>query len=136
MKKSLPLLALALVCAAAIAAAPATAEEVRHFPQQATLGFYRGQTVEYLDFGPIKLRAGNALAPIWAVTNGVDGQYNVIDVVPGQKGYTPLWSVMMVTWNDGAEPQLLRSAAAVRRAVANGQATVKRAGIVVNCPLI
>ena len=100
MKKAV--LVLALVGALGLVAAPAMGDSIRHFPQQATEGFYRGQTIEYLDFGPVKLKAGNSVAPIWSVTNGVDGQYNIIDVVPGQKGYTPLWDVMLVTWKDGA----------------------------------
>ena len=37
----------------------------------------------------MKLRAGNKVAPIWAFTNGDDGQRNIIDTVPGRKDYTP-----------------------------------------------
>jgi hypothetical protein len=130
------LLVLAVAGALGLAAAPAMGDTIRHFPQQATEGFYRGQVVEYLDFGPVKLRPGNAVAPIWSVTNGVEGQYNVIDVVPGQKGYTPLWDVNLVTWKAGAKARLLTSAAAVRKALAAGEVSMKKAGVVVNCPLI
>jgi hypothetical protein len=112
------------------------ASPVKHFQQQATIGFYRGQTVEYLDFGPIKLARGNKVAPIWAVTNGPADQVNVIDTVPGKADYTPLWAVRLVTWKDGVTPRVLRSAAAVKAAAARGDVTVKAAGIVVNCPLI
>jgi hypothetical protein len=129
-------LTLVVAGALGLVAAPAMADAIRHFPQQATEGFYRGQTVEYLDFGPVKLRPGNKVAPIWSVTNGVEGQVNIIDVVPGQAGYTPLWGVQLVTWKAGATPRLLTSAAAVRKAVGAGEVTVKKAGIVVNCPLI
>jgi hypothetical protein len=130
------LLALVLAGAVGPVAAPAMADSIHHFRQAATEGFYRGQTIEYLDFGPVKLRPGNKIAPIWSVTNGVDDQYNIIDVVPGQKGYTPLWGVKLVTWKDGTTPRKLTSAAAVRKALAAGQVTVKNAGIVVNCPVI
>jgi hypothetical protein len=116
MKKALLVLAAGL----SLATGPAMADSIRHFPQQATEGFYRGQTIEYLDFGPVKLRPGNKVAPIWAVTNGVDDQYNIVDVVPGQPGYTPLWDVVLVTWKDGATPRKLTSAAAVRKAIAAG----------------
>jgi hypothetical protein len=134
MKKAL----LALVAAGALglATAPAMADSITHFPQQATEGFYRGQTIEYLDFGPVKLKAGNKVAPLWSVTNGVEDQYNIIDVVPGQAGYTPLWGVKLVTWKDGVTPRKLTSAAAVRKALAAGQVTVKVGGVVVNCPVI
>ena len=86
-----------LACAAAVAV-PALAADgpVKTYSHDVTLGFYRGQVVSYLDFGPVKLRAGNKVAPIWAFTNGDDGQRNVIDTVPGRKDYTPLWAVNLV----------------------------------------
>ncbi len=130
------LLVLGLAAALGVAAAPAMAGSIHHFPQKATEGFYRGQAVEYLDFGPVKLKPGNPVAPIWSVTNGVQGQANIVDVVPGQKGYTPLWSLALVTWKASATPRLLTSAAAVRRAVASDEVAVKSTATVVNCPLI
>jgi hypothetical protein len=134
MKKTLA--AAALAASLALTAAPAFAGTISHFSQQATQGFYRGKAIEYLDFGPVKLAAGNREAPIWSVTNGANGQVNIVDVVPGQQGYTPLWDVRLVTWKAGVTPRLLTSAAAVRKAVAGGEATVKDAGVVVNCPVI
>jgi hypothetical protein len=127
---------LVLVSALGLAAAPAMADSIRHFRQSATEGFYRGQTIEYLDFGPVKLKPGNKVAPLWSITNGVEDQYNVVDVVPGQKGYTPLWAVTLVTWKSGVTPRKLTSAAAVRKAVAAGEVSTKAAGLVVNCPVI
>jgi hypothetical protein len=130
------LLVLALAGALGLAAAPAMADSIRHFPQTATEGFYRGQTIEYLDFGPVKLKPGNKVAPLWSVTNGVQGQYNIVDVVPGQSGYSPLWSVTLLTWKSAVTPRLLTSAAAARKALAAGDVSAKRPGIVVNCPVI
>jgi hypothetical protein len=127
---------LVIVGALALPLAAAAAPPVKHFSQSATLGFYRGQTVEYLDFGPIKLAAGNRVAPIWAVTNGTPDQVNIIDTVPGRRDYTPLWAVRLVTWKDGVSPRVLRSAAAVKAAAARGDVAVKAAGVVVNCPVI
>jgi hypothetical protein len=131
-------LAAVLVVAAIAAALPALAADgpVKTFSQDVTLGFYRGQVVSYLDFGPVKLKSGNKVAPIWAFTNGDDGQRNVIDTVPGRKDYTPLWAVRLVTWKDGANVRVLRSRAAVQAAARAGQLTVKRAPIVVNCPVL
>jgi hypothetical protein len=134
MKKALLLLAVA--GALGLVAAPAMADSIHHFPQKATEGFYRGQTIEYLDFGPVKLKPGNRLADLWSVTNGVEGQYNIVDVVPGQKGYTPLWDVNLVTWKTSATKRLLTSASAVRKALAAGEVTTKPAGMIVNCPVI
>lgn len=106
------------------------------FGQKRTLGFARGQSLAYLDLGAVKLRPGNKVAPIWGFTNGAEGQRNVIDVVPGQRGYTPLWRVNMVTWADGESPRVLRSARAIRAAAAAGELTVRRTAMVVNCPVL
>ena len=84
----------------------------------------------------MKLESGNKLAPLWSVTNGVEDQYNIIDVAPGQKGYTPLWEVTLLTWKDGVTARKLTSVAAARKALAAGELTAKKPGIVVNCPVI
>ena len=128
----------ALVLVAVALALPALAADgpVKTFSQDVTLGFYRGHVVSYLDFGPVKLRPGNKTAPIWAFTNGDDGQRNIIDTVPGRKDYTPLWSVRLVTWTDAADVRVLRSAAAVARAQRAGDVSIKAMPIVVNCPVL
>jgi hypothetical protein len=104
--------------------------------QPVVLGFYQGKTVRYFDFGPIKLKPGNKLEPIWTFTNGADGQRNIIDTVPGQKDYTPLWQVNQVTWAAGKTPRVLKSAAAVRKALAVGEVEIKQTATVVNCPVL
>jgi hypothetical protein len=128
--KRLFLLAFALL----VVAAPATAASPAKQP--VVTGFYQGQEVSYFDFGPIKLKPGNKLAPIWAVTNGAAGQHNIIDTVPGKADYSPLWQVNMVTFKDGTTPHLLKSKADVDAAVAAGEATVTQTNMVVNCPVL
>ena len=137
MKKTIALVAV-LACAVTAWALPALAADgpVRTFSQDVTLGFYRGQVVSYLDFGPVKLRAGNKVAPIWAFTNGDEGQRNVIDTVPGRKDYTPLWAVRLVTWKEGADVRVLRSAAAIRAVQRAGDLSIQAMPIVVNCPVL
>ena len=137
MKKILVLLSV-LACAAVATALPAAAADgpVQTYLQHVTLGFYRGQLISYLDFGPVKLASGNKVAPIWVVANGPEGQRNIVDTVPGRADYTPLWAVRMVTWKSGSNAHVLRSAAAVRTAEKAGQVTIKRAPIVVNCPVL
>lgn len=128
--KHLILLAAVLlaVAAPAVAASP---------PKQPLItGFFQGHTVTYFDYGPIKLKAGNKLAPIWAITNPADGQHNIIDTVPGDADYSPLWQVNMVTFKDGVTPHLLKSKADVDAAVAAGEATVTKTNTVVNCPVL
>jgi hypothetical protein len=122
---------IACILRASAAAAPAGDTENVVVP-----GFFRGTTVRYLDFGPIELARGNTVAPIWVVTNGTARQRNIIDVVPGQDGYTPLWRVTMVTWKPGVMPRTLKSAAAVRAALAAGEASLRRTSTVVNCPVL
>jgi len=131
-------LRLGCLAIAVLVAVPAYAADgpVKQFPQSVTLGFYRGQVVSYLDFGPVKLSRGNKVAPIWVVTNGVEAQRNIIDTVPGRRDYTPLWAVRMVTWKDGTTARVLRSKSAVDAAVRAGQATVRPMPIVVNCPVL
>ncbi len=104
--------------------------------QPVVLGFYEGKTVRYFNYGPIKLKPGNKLAPIWTVTNGAAGQHNIIDTVPGEKGYTPLWQVIQVTWAAGKTTRVLRSADAVKKAAAAGDVTIARSSTVVNCPVL
>lgn len=124
--------------AAVALALPAFAADgpVKTYSQDVTLGFYRGQVVSYFDFGPVKVRAGNKTAPIWAFTNGDAGQRNIIDTVPGRADYTPLWAVRLVTWKDGADVRVLRSAASVARAQRAGELTIRAMPIVVNCPVL
>jgi hypothetical protein len=129
---------------AAIAAPDRTAsprQPAAHLAQTAkkqplVLGFYEGKSVGYFDFGPIKLKGGNKLAPIWTFTNGPDGQRNIIDTVPGDRGYSPLWAVSKVTWADGKTPRVLNSADDVKAAAAAGELTIAKTEIVVNCPVV
>jgi hypothetical protein len=99
-------------------------------------GFFEGRAVGYFDYGPIKLKPGNKLAPIWTVTNPAAGQHNIIDTVPGRAGYSPLWQVNMVTFKSGVSPRLLKSKADVDAAVKAGDATVTKTSTVVNCPVL
>jgi hypothetical protein len=116
--------------------AAAASDRVAAAKQPVTSGYYDGGTVRYYDFGPIKLKPGNKLAPIWTFTNGSASQRNVIDTVPGQKDYSPLWQVYKVTWAAGKSPRTLTSADAVRKAATAGEVTVAATATVVNCPVL
>jgi len=114
-----------LTLAALAVVAPASASG--SLRQPAVPGFFQGKSVGYFDYGPIKLKAGNRLAPIWTVTNPAAGQHNIIDTVPGRADYSPLWQVNKVTFKDGVTPYLLTSDEAVAAAQAAGDVTVSRA---------
>jgi hypothetical protein len=126
--------ALAACALAALLAGPSAASASVSSPVAS--GFYDGHTIKYLDFGPIHLAKGNKVAPIWSVANPVAGQHNIVDVVPGKVGYTPLWRVTLVTFKKGVHRVLIRSAAQVRRLARDGKVTLKRTNTVVNCPVL
>ena len=123
-----------LVLAVLAFAGPATAAAPAKQP--VVSGFFQGRTITYYDFGPTKLKPGNKLAPLWAVTNGAAGQHNIIDTVPGRADYSPLWQINMVTFKAGMTPHLLKSKADVDAAVKAGEVTVKSTTTVVNCPVL
>jgi len=128
--KRLTVLALAALAVVAPAGAAGSLE------QPVVPGFFQGKSVGYFDYGPIKLKPGNKVAPIWTVTNGAAGQHNIIDTVPGKADYSPLWQVDKVTFKDGVTPRLLRSKADVGAAVKAGDVTVAKTSTVVNCPVL
>jgi hypothetical protein len=104
--------------------------------QEVLTGFYNRRTVKYFDYGPIKLRPGNKLAPMWVFSNGADGQRSIVDSAPGAKQYSPLHKVNTVTWKNDATPRVLRSAAAVKGAQASGDLTIRSTSRVVNAALL
>ena len=138
MKRTIALLAVigAVASIAATAAAAPAAALVAVAKKPVTAGFYRGQTIGYFDFGSIKLKPGNKLAPLWTVTNPAAGQHNIVDTVPGQADYSPLWQINMVTFKTGVTPYVLKSKTDVDAAVAKGDVTVTATKTVVNCPVL
>ena len=97
-------LAVAVISVAAFVGTATASQNAQHAKvakKPITSGFYRGRTISYYDFGPIKLMPGNKLAPIWTVTNPAPGQHNIVDTVPGQSDYTPLWQLNKVTFKSG-----------------------------------
>ena len=131
------LLALAGAAIAVVGAQAPSAQARSTAAKQAIVPtFYEGRTVRALDFGPIKLKPGNNLAPIWTFTNGPARQRAVIDAIPGEKGYSPLWKVKTVTWAAGKTRRVLPSADAVRTAAKRGDVTIRTTSTVVNEPVL
>ncbi len=100
-------------------------------------GWYQGQEVYYFDFG----QNTEATAPIYAFITGfddsgapvfVEGQHNVIDVIPGDAGYSAFWYVNLVMVPEGYEANTITSVEAV---LASGYETVQP-GLLVNCPVL
>jgi len=107
-------------------------------------GWHRGDDVVYYDFGmqsPLQANNVVGVAPIWAFITGmaadgspqfVEGQHNIVDVVPGDDGYSDLWEVNLVTVPAGYEPDTITSKAELDAA---GFALTKP-GLFVNCPIV
>ena len=84
-------------------------------------------------------------ARVFAFTNGIqpegprgplDFQPDVFDAPAGTDAYRPLRVIHLTTWQEGAEPRLLTSAAEVEAAVAAGEIATEDTGIVVNMPFL
>lgn len=85
------------------------------------------------------------LGKLWAFTNGVqpegprgplDFQPDIFDRPPGSGNYSPLRMLYLVSWSADAEPRLLTSAAEIESALAAGEVSQERTGIVVNAPFL
>ena len=99
-------------------------------------GWYNGVKVYYPDFGMNPATT----APIWAFITGFDsdgnpmfvkGQHNVINVVPGDAGYSAFWSVNLVMVPSDYVPDSIRD---VQSIFSSGYQMVQP-GLVVNCPV-
>lgn len=100
-------------------------------------GWYKGQEVYYFDFGPNT----EATAPIYAFITGfdadgnpqfVEGQNNVVDVVPGDEGYSAFWQVNLVVVPADYQANSITS---VDQVLASGYEMIQP-GLVVNCPVM
>ncbi|MDE1769209.1 MAG: hypothetical protein KGI28_01470 [Thaumarchaeota archaeon] len=84
----------------------------------------------------------SSLANIYAFKNGVKGsgplgyQPNVVDSIPGQSNYSPLWKVNLVEWKDASTATILGSEKEIMDAFNSGKLTIAPTTIVVNCPII
>ena len=81
------------------------------------------------------------VAPIYAFANGiaadgspnfVDGQHNVIDLLPGDEGYSDLWQVHIVLVDDDYEAGTITSKAGIDATRYQKQVT----NLLVNCPVV
>lgn len=107
-------------------------------------GWYKGQPVRYYDFGDsTKLAQGSSIvtAPIYAFIRGmkpdgtpdlVAGQGNIVDVKPGDAGYSDLWQVMLVTVPSGYQANSVKS----RSDIMAQSMPITSTSMFVNCPVV
>lgn len=107
-------------------------------------GWFRDRQVKYYDFGTNTHLATNhvvSIQPIFVFIHGmnadgtpqmVEGQHNIVGVVPGDDGYSDLWQVTFVTVPQNYQPDSVRSAQDIRDA--GYETTVT--DMFVNCPIV
>lgn len=104
-------------------------------------GWYRDQEVFYFDFGDRSPSDGFAVrhAPIYVffLEDGtqVEGQQNVIDVIPGEEGYSDLWHVRKVIVDPSYVANTYTSEDDILAAEENGDVTIELTTLFVNCPV-
>jgi hypothetical protein len=100
-------------------------------------GWYRGEQIFYFDFGPNE----PITAPIYAFVTGfdtdgnpqfVDGQHNVIGVVPGDEGYSAFWYVNLVVVPEEYQADTITSV----QEVLDSDYEMVQPGLLVNCPVV
>ncbi len=115
-------------------------------------GFYKGKDVFYFSVETsdkaMAERLGLVYAPalanvakeytaaLYRFVNGVPDQVNIIDSIPPDPKYSPLWRIMLVTWTESGKPTLLTSVEQVLEAQSKGDVTVSDSGVVANCPVV
>lgn len=85
------------------------------------------------------------LARVYVFTNGPKAagamgplgfQPDVFESPPGFPGYTPLRTLVLVTWKNQASARILKSGAEVRESLQNGDLAMEQPGVVVNMPMV
>ncbi|KAB3524855.1 hypothetical protein [Alkaliphilus serpentinus] len=112
------------------------------FNQRPEPGWYNNQIVYYLNLGPVFLEEGkNTIADIYQFIYGFDpagnpirvmGQWNIINVVPGDPGYSQLWRVIFIIVPSNFIPQSIRSVSMIRKSGYESVVT----DTIIDCPVL
>jgi hypothetical protein len=101
------------------------------------------QTDFKVNVSPVLSKAPeSALNQAYGFTNGIPGdgpfgfQLPVVATKPGDQGFSPLWKLNLVEWNQNTTPKELKSAQEIMAAQQNGSLTIKKTDVVVNHPVI
>ena len=109
---------------------------VAGFTRNQTTGSLNGQIAWYWLVGG----TSGTVNPVYIFNyqNGapVQGQYPIIDVKPGDTGYTHFWEITNVTVPNSYAPNTIKSLATLNSAKQAGLVTVKDAGRSLNGPLV
>jgi len=75
-------------------------------------------------------------------TNGLLGngtfehQLPVASAASGDEGYSPLFQINYVKWNNESQPKILKSTADIMDALSRGELTVEKSNVVINSPAV
>jgi hypothetical protein len=104
-------------------------------------GIAKGFNANFIPANWATLPGSAAVRSIFVFTNVTQG--NVLGVLPNPAGpnntsggYSPLWQVNLVTWNNPANATVLTSAAAVTAAQTAGDVTITSTPIIVECSVV
>ena len=71
------------------------------------------------------------------IGNGTfDHQLPVASASGGELGYSPLFEINYVKWNNDSQPRVLKSAAEILEAESKGELSVEKSNIVINSPAV
>ena len=74
--------------------------------------------------------------------NGIKGegptgfQLPIASASPGDEGYSPLFEINYVKWNDESNSRVIKTAHEVLEAQSNGELTITKSNIVINSPFV
>ncbi len=109
--------------------------------------FAEGQPVHYWDFGP----ASPTPIPLYLLVRASDtpeyetprgdfsptGHMPIFDSIPGDKGYSPWWTVVLLPVTESYDGELLTSFAAVEQALRDGLVAAPiTIAAAINCPVV
>ena len=104
-------------------------------------GIAKGFNANFIPANWSTLPGSAAVRSIFVFTNVTQG--NVLGVLPNvagpnntNGGYSPLWQVNLVAWNDPTKATVLTSAAAVQAASTAGEVTITSTPIIVECSVV
>jgi hypothetical protein len=63
-------------------------------------------------------------------------QLPVASASGGEEGYSPLFEINYVKWNNDTEPRILKSTSEILDAEARGELTIEKSNIVINSPAV
>ncbi len=99
-------------------------------------GFSRGQIAWYWLMGPTNSSVNPVYFFQYQSGGPVQGQNPIIDLKPGDKGYTHFWEIYNVTVSNSYMPNTIKSVATLKRAQQAGLATISDSKRVINGPLV